>query len=396
MCDSCSTVFNGIGIIDHMLQVHDVRLDSMNVTGSAAAMSVSNDQPPPSTCNKTIEITMPPNTTSIGTQAQLSKKPGRKRKIIADVVASLTAEERINRQLADAAEKDSAATVAVKTLGIERLTTTDGENGPTKRRIQPPRALVEDYHIHRLRQSKPRVRSTSSTSRELLCSVEGCRATFRQQDAVDYHVKCHTDGGSFCCPECRSSFADWSSMLPHLWTVHGIDLYAYQCGRCKFRADQSVTVTEHAVAEHSSRKPAQPFLCSACGQTFRKANLRNQHEKSHSSRRLLSRSELSAFKRCVCDLCKRSFANRKSLNKHIEVNPMFTDWFFNENVTVSFVCVIIVVINSTGVPSIRDSPRLGWFTTLLSYRYCTLHMSSYYFRTAKINHCKAVCAVNIL
>jgi len=333
MCDSCSTVFNGVGIVEHMLQVHGIRLDSVNVTGSPTAPNVSSDQNVPSTTTRSVELTMPPNTMSIGTQAQLSKKPGRKRKVLADIATSSFAEERNSKQ--NAAEKNSAAEIAVKTLGIERLTTAVGETGLSKRRIQPPRALVEDYHILRLRQSKPRTRSAVSTAPKLLCSFVGCKATFRVLQAVDYHMKCHTDDGSFCCPECRSSFGDWSSTLQHLWTVHGIDLYAYQCGRCQFRAEQAVTVTEHAFAEHGDRKHTQPFLCSVCGQTFRKASLRNQHEKSHRSRTLYSRpktlSELTAFRRCVCNLCKRSFANKKSLNKHIEVTVISADHSHSED-----------------------------------------------------------------
>jgi len=318
-CDSClGTVFSGDGIVEHMRQVHGIHLDS-------ATAAESRDQPVTSACAKTTEIAMPPNTISIGTQAQLAKKPGRKRKVPADVaVPAVTAEEQTNKRREIAAEKDNAAAMAVKTLGIERLTAANGGSGLSKRRIQPPRALVEDYHILRLRQSTPRVRSSAvCPAPELLCSLVGCSATFRHQEAVDYHVKCHTESGPFCCPECRSSFVEWSSVLPHLWTVHGIDLYAYQCGRCDFRADRSSSLTEHTMVEHGSSPPTQPFLCSVCGQTFRKASLRNRHEKSHNSRGVFSRSrarsELVAFRRCICDVCKRSFANRKSLSKHVEV-----------------------------------------------------------------------------
>ena len=360
ICDSCGTVFNGVGIVDHMLRVHGVRVDSVNVAGSSIIPRVANVQHVPSACTRSIDVIMPPNTMSIGTQAQLSKKPGRKRKVVTDVATSAGAEEQMNKHIASTAEKDIAAAVAVKTLGIERLTSADGENGLSKRRIQPPRALVEDYHIHRLRQSKPRTRSTPAAP-ELLCSFGGCKAAFRQQDAVDYHVKCHADGELFCCPECSTLLPDWSSMLPHLWTVHGIDLYGYQCGQCKFRADNSVTVTEHAIAQHSNRKHVQPFLCSVCGQTFRKANLRNQHEKSHSSRRLFSRqrtqSELVAFRRCVCDLCKRSFANKKSLNKHVEVTVIHTTTTLQYGLILGFCLCIFEVLFHSVVPVFRSTPK---------------------------------------
>jgi len=314
-CDSCGTVFNGVGIVEHMMQIHGLHMDLVNTAESAHSACTSSS----------VEMTsMPPNTMSIGTQAQLVKKPGRKRKMITDVTATpaAIADEEQDRRRECTAEKDNAAAMAVKTLGIERITTADGCSGLSKRRIQPPRALVEDYHILRLRQSKPRTRSAGSVTAKLVCRFTGCTATFRQQEAVDYHIRCHMDSGQFCCPECSSYFAEWSSLLPHLLTVHGVSLYTYQCGRCQFRADNSSTVTRHNVAEHGCGKHTQTFLCSICGQTFKKASLRNQHEKSH-SRRSLCRSrvqtELVAFRRCVCDVCKRSFANKKSLNKHIEV-----------------------------------------------------------------------------
>lgn len=318
VCESClGTVFSGIGIVQHMLQVHGIRLDSISVTRS-------HEEPVTPVGAQTTEIAMPPNTISIGTQAQLAKKPGRKRKVVADVAASGAAEERANKDRDTAAEKDNAAAMAVRTLGIERLTAVGGQSGLSKRRIQPPRALVEDYHIHRLRQTTPRIRSSAvCLAPEIPCTFVGCSATFCQQDAADYHTKCHTKSGPFSCPECHGSFAEWSAMLPHLWTVHSIDLYAYHCSKCNFRADCPSAMTHHAVAKHGASKPTQPFLCSICGQTFRKASLRNQHEKSHNSRRLFTqprpRSELVAFRRCICDVCKRLFANRKSLNKHVEV-----------------------------------------------------------------------------
>jgi len=318
-CDSClGTVFSGVGIIEHMLQVHGIRLDSVNTAGSQ-------DQPITFVPTRSMEVAMPPNTVSIGTQAQLAKKPGRKRKATSDVTASLSAEEQSNKHRETTAEKDSAAAMAVKTLGIERLTAADGGIGLSKRRIQPPRALVEDYHILRLRQSTPRTRSSAVfVAPEIPCSFSGCRATFRHRQALEYHVKCHTDSGPFRCPECRSAFDEWSSLMPHLWTVHGVDLYAYQCCQCDFRTDCFSTITEHTVAEHDASKAVEPFPCSVCGQTFRKASLRKQHEKSHNScsvfSRTRTRSELTAFRRCICDVCKRSFANRKSLSKHVEVN----------------------------------------------------------------------------
>jgi len=326
VCDSCGTVFNGVGIVEHMLQVHGILLDSVNFTSCHATPS---DQMLPSACTGSSETAMPPNTVSTGTQAQLAKKPGRKRKLNVDAATLATADELNNKQLLSSAEKDNAALMAVRTLGIERLSTAGTESGSAKRRIHPPRALVEDYHIHRLRQSKPRSRSTVSTAAKLQCTIAGCSVTFKHYEALSYHVTCHLDTGVFCCPECCSCFLSWTSMLPHLWTVHGVDMYAYRCSRCQFRADSSATITQHSITEHpAAGKSFQSFLCSVCGQTFNKAHLRNQHEKSHNSRtRLISarhqtRSELVAFRRCVCDLCKRSFADKKSLKNHVQVSDM--------------------------------------------------------------------------
>jgi len=317
ICDTCGTVFNGTGIVDHMLQVHGIHLDSVNVTGSHAVLTVSNNQLPPSSlCSRSIEIAMPPNTASVGTQAQLAKKPGRKRKVNVDASAAAV----LNKKHSETGvQKDSeAAAATVKTLGIERVMDASAADGLSKRRIQPPRALVEDYHVLRLRQSKPRLRTSVSRVQKLLCSVVGCEATFQQQDQVDYHIRCHSEGGQFCCPECCGSFSDWCSLHPHLWTAHNIDLYAYKCSRCQFRDVHLSAATERSVYEHGMAKPKDPFVCSVCGQTFRKASMRNQHEKLHQSHSVFSSSK--TFRRCICELCKRSFANRKSLNKHIEVN----------------------------------------------------------------------------
>lgn len=277
------------------------------------------------------EVVMPPNTVSIGTQAQMYKKPGRKRKVIPmGEVINLDADGHSNQPIVsdimavskEEPEDSSAAINAVNMLGIARADTEIG--GQSKRKVRPPRALIEDYYISRRKHKK---RQLPSEAFNLSCEVTGCSAKFLKPQSLSYHVTCHADirddgqSAAFVCPECRATFAVWKALRMHLWKVHTIDSDLFKCqsaavgpGLCRYRTDSLQKLELHQETHSETR----PFCCHSCGKGFKQRNQLKTHELTHLDGRGVGQSSFGD-KNKECHICKRVFANQKSLKKHVEV-----------------------------------------------------------------------------
>lgn len=279
------------------------------------------------------EVVMPPNTVSIGTQAQMYKKPGRKRKVVlTGEVINLDAVDGhfLNQPLVsdvmmvskEEPAESSAAINAVNMLGIARVDTAIGGQG--KRKVRPPRALVEDYFISRRKHKK---RQLPSESFSLSCEVKGCSAKFLKPQSLSYHITCHAGVGddeqpaAFTCPECSMQFVAWKALRMHLWKVHTIDSDLFKCqpaagpGLCRYRTDSLQKLELHRETHSDTR----PYCCHSCGKGFRQRNQLKNHELIHLDGRGVGQSSGGGDKNKECHICKRVFANQKSLKKHVEV-----------------------------------------------------------------------------
>lgn len=278
------------------------------------------------------EVVMPPNTVSIGTQAQMYKKPGRKRKVIpTGEVINLDADGHSNQPVVsdmmvvskEEPADSSAAINAVNMLGIGRVDNT-AIGGQSKRKVRPPRALIEDYCISRRKHKK---RQLPFEAFGLSCDVKGCSAKFLKPQSLSYHVTCHAsigddDGQSaaFVCPECTMTFALWKALRMHLWKVHTIDSDLFKCqaatgpGLCRYRTDSLQKLELHQETHSDTR----PFCCHSCGKGFKQSNQLKNHELTHLDGKGVGQSSVGD-KNKECHICKRVFANQKSLKKHVEI-----------------------------------------------------------------------------
>lgn len=275
------------------------------------------------------DVLMPPNTISIGTQAQMYKKPGRKRKIVpSGEVIQLDGDANVESPVVSevpAAKKDepevcSAAINAVNMLGIAR--TGFDVNGFSKRRVRAPKALVEDYYISRRKHKK---RQNVPEAFNLGCSVKKCAAKFSNPASLSYHVTCHADvdgdtpSVSVVCPECKNRFAAWKILRMHLWKMHGIDCDLFRCQAdagaetCQYRTDTLQKLELH----QETHSGAKTFGCQSCGKGFKHRSQLRNHELLHQDTE--GRRSSACYANKECHICKRVFANQKSLKKHIEI-----------------------------------------------------------------------------
>lgn len=312
LCSKCQTTFATLDECkEHMIQQHPELLSSMQQTLP--------------------DVLMPPNTISIGTQAQMYKKPGRKRKIVpsgevihldgdANMESPVILEVPVVKK--DDPEACSAAVNAVNMLGIARADSDANGLSTGKRRVRAPRALVEDYYISRRKHKK---RQNVSEAFNLGCSVKGCGAKFSNPESLGYHMKCHADGdgdapsASVVCPECKNCFAAWKILRMHLWKMHGIDCDLFRCQAdadtetCQFRTDTIQKLELH----RETHNGVKAFGCQSCGKGFKHRSQLRSHELLHQDTEGRRSSACDAGKEC--HICKRVFANQKSLKKHIEV-----------------------------------------------------------------------------
>ncbi|XP_046354552.2 zinc finger Y-chromosomal protein 1-like [Haliotis rufescens] len=232
---------------------------------------------------------------SVGTQVAQKKKPGRKRKSTLPATPP---------KAKDPDEDDDDWEPGYDING--------GRESRKKRKIRPPRALKEDYFLGR-RKKKKRERRTYTEAYTLKCKLFGCHAKFKAQSALDMHVKCHNDKDfNFSCIECQEQFDLWKNLRIHLWKKHEVDCDLFECELCGSKTDTYHKLTIHKEIHSENR----PYTCDICGKGFKQFSQMRNHQVIHTEHRVKEPERWYSTKQC--EVCKRVFANRKCLKKHMQ------------------------------------------------------------------------------
>lgn len=73
------------------------------------------------------------------------------------------------------------------------------------------------------------------------CIVERCSVRMSSAENLGYHLRCHRTGSDLMfCPECDVSVVNWSSLTPHLWRQHKINIDLYSCGYCNYKCNRYI------------------------------------------------------------------------------------------------------------------------------------------------------------
>ncbi|XP_041376519.1 uncharacterized protein LOC121388997 [Gigantopelta aegis] len=280
LCGLCSQTFCSIEAVgDHMRSSHPeaVGLLNRNTTGNL----------PNSASNQGQEI------------ATRKKKPGRKKK-----------SEMIRLEAERKEETEDEDWQPGRDLGVRH-------DGRKRRKTRPPRALKKDYYIETEKKVSPsgkkrRNRYSIVDSHFIKCQVFGCQARFMFRESLEYHLRCHDDCGYLTCPECRQEFRMWSVLKLHLWKDHRVDLDLFQCDECQYKVDTVRKLNIHKEIHSDSR----PYTCDICGKGFKQFSQMKNHQVIHEGRDPKSSSSWYGVKQCKT--CERWYANKKSLQKHVE------------------------------------------------------------------------------
>ena len=294
LCGQCNLGFTSIDECkSHMLQDHNVSISAMEVKAEHPESDQAGD------------VAMPANMVSVGTQSNTHKKPGRKRK-----------SEMKEKPIVD--DKDEEEMEFKMDAPVLIFNMRDSEN-PEKRKVKPPKALVEDYYLGRRKHKK---RRQPREPYDIRCEVQGCHAKFKTEDSKIIHMSCHLElkdqgvGKFFKCLKCSAFFQNWRLTAKHLWKEHAIDADLYKCYHCEFRADTLQRLETHEQV-HSDQKP---FVCKTCGKGFKQQAQLKNHDTIHSGRKEETNTVSEKWYHSkICGICNKTFSSQKSMRKHVEV-----------------------------------------------------------------------------
>ncbi|KAF2895644.1 hypothetical protein ILUMI_10533 [Ignelater luminosus] len=166
----------------------------------------------------------------------------------------------------------------------------------------------------------------AKASKKIKCSVKGCDLRFSIDDMRLRHEKCHVEGQKkqFKCFECDSKFSIWRVCSMHMWKCHKVDLGLFTCPMCcVFKASSAARLLRHMEIHEEER----PYLCSECGKTFKQSNQLRNHQVLH-NKTVANIPDWAGQQQC--DICKKYFANSKSLKKHVQsVHDKFKPFICN-------------------------------------------------------------------
>lgn len=269
LCGQCNTGFTSMeDCQDHMYKEHNVTLEDGKV--------------------------------SVGTQVETSRKKNKKRSQNEEEVKA-----------ADLNDSDVEWTIESETQYISK-------GSRTRSKICPPKALKNDYYLGKTRTSEAGKNEHSTRQPKHVpsyrnkCDKTGCNAKFQTKEALDVHLKCHTDKIEiFECPLCQHQQEKWRLVRLHLWKAHQIDTDLLTCDQCDYKIDTASRLKIHQEI-HSKEKP---YTCDTCGKRFRQLAQMRNHQMLHTD----NKNSDKWYSEQECNICHRKFVSKKCLQVHIQV-----------------------------------------------------------------------------
>ncbi|XP_049616696.1 zinc finger protein 84 isoform X1 [Syngnathus scovelli] len=165
-----------------------------------------------------------------------------------------------------------------------------------------------------------------------LCSQ--CGKAFLSQGELSKHQRSHTDERPFGCPLCPKRFKSKKTQREH--AVSHTGARPYPCTYCNKGFAKATALTRHHLIHTGER----PFPCGYCDKAFLTPGEAQLHRRVHTGERpyacdacqlrFKSSSELAWHKRGHsgvakppkpnCDVCRKSFASKAKLKKHMETH----------------------------------------------------------------------------
>jgi len=115
-----------------------------------------------------------------------------------------------------------------------------------------------------------------------------------------------------CNPELE--FDKWTKCSSHIYKFHHIAVGLLKCPLCNFRAQIATKIYRH-LNTHSDVKQ---FQCGYCKKRFSRLQNLETHVESHDFQKEEKLKQSRWYNKKTCKICHHSFANSKTLSKHVK------------------------------------------------------------------------------
>ncbi|KAI5704952.1 hypothetical protein M8J75_010393 [Diaphorina citri] len=165
----------------------------------------------------------------------------------------------------------------------------------------------EELHKHILKHE-------SHLPRPFFCN--DCDKTFPTKRSWSVHLPVHSNETQFLCAVCSKGFK-WSQGLENHMSTH-VNEKLYLCNQCDFHTANRAYLAKHTL-KHYNKKEVCPH------EECKHREIRRENLKAH----LLTHSKVKRFQ---CELCGKSFAQARNLDRHLESvhNPHMTELSCNQ------------------------------------------------------------------
>ncbi|KAL0808634.1 hypothetical protein ABMA28_013072 [Loxostege sticticalis] len=165
-----------------------------------------------------------------------------------------------------------------------------------------------------------------------------CGDGFATKSRLTAHIIYH-DSGTYPCEECSKVFKNMASKRTHVNTMHKNKTQSFKCPFCKETFKSNYQREKHQQSVHGKQKKKYDVKCKFCHKLYSDIAACKQHEKLYHLLAQQYTCDICGFKTIYkgtirhhimythstqknfkCNVCKNSYASRKSLVQHMKIH----------------------------------------------------------------------------
>lgn len=173
--------------------------------------------------------------------------------------------------------------------------------------------------------SKHWIQFHSGIERPYECFV--CHRNYKRFEHIKYHMKTHGDERNYICHVCGDAFFLSNELRKHIMNRHQVE----RPYKCTFQQCKKCFKNQHALNVHMrTHTGIKPHVCSACSESFAALSSLKIHERKHTGEKVVKikfksiRHKLNLnfiqFQPYVCKFCHKAFADCSTHKQHVRVH----------------------------------------------------------------------------